>query len=135
MAKNRQSDKIKKLDVVLVLFYLLISLAGAAFFTWDGLTVHSQRQEVIVSVKNEEYVRIGLPVSERKEIVVDTDLGHNVIVIEGDQVYMTESDCKDQICVRQGAILASNQMIVCLPHKVVVEIKGVENLEVDQIAQ
>ena len=35
---------------------------------------------------------------------------------------MTESDCRNQICVQTGPIEASGQMIVCLPHQLIAEI-------------
>lgn len=47
---------------------------------------------------------------------------------------MSYSDCKNQICVEDGKISRTNQSIVCLPNKVVVEITGGEE-EFDAVAQ
>ena len=125
----------KKLDIILIVIYLLISIAGAVYFMVDGLKVHDGGREVVVSVNNEEYERIQLPTSERKVLDIQTDLGHNKIIIEGDHVHIEEADCNDQICVHAGEITKAKEMIVCLPNKVVVEIKGTEKTKVDQIAQ
>jgi hypothetical protein len=128
-------NKLKKLDVILIIIYLAISITGAVYFTVEGLTVHTGAKEVVISVNNAEYDRVALPVDTKREIVIETDFGHNTLVIEGDQVYMEHSDCNDQICVHQGEISAPKEMIVCLPNRLVIEIKGVEKQEVDQIAK
>ena len=47
---------------------------------------------------------------------------------------MKEADCPDQICVRHKAISKSGESIVCLPHKVVVEISSEEEQDVDIVA-
>jgi len=126
---------IKKLDIILISIYLLISVGAAIYFTVDGLNVHEGAMEVIISVENQEYERFTLPVPQNKEIVIETERGRNVLVVEGDHIDMLESDCNDQICVHQGEISTPNEMIVCLPNQVVIEIKGKTKIEVDQIAQ
>ena len=44
-------------------------------------------------------------------------------------VEMKEADCPDKYCVKQGKITRTRQNIVCLPHKVVVEIAVSDNTE------
>ena len=39
---------------------------------------------------------------------------------------MIEADCPDRLCVKQKAICKNGETIVCLPHKVVVEIRSQE---------
>lgn len=56
-----------------------------------------------------------------KDNVVNT--GDNVIVIENNIVYMQSANCKNQICVNSGKISKKGEKIVCLPNKVIVEIK------------
>lgn len=126
---------IKKLDILLIGFYLILSIGGAVYFMVDGLQVHSGMAEVVISVENKEYERLSLPVAQKKEIIIETTLGRNVIIVEGENVYMQSSDCDDQICVRRGKISKAKEMIVCLPNEVLVEIIGREKREVDQIAQ
>lgn len=127
--------KIKKLDIFLIGFYLVLSIAAAIYFAVDGLQVHEGKTEVVIAVENSEYARFNLPVAEKKEIIIDTELGHNIVFIEGERVSMHSSDCDDQICVHQGEISRPKEMIVCLPNEVLVQIIGSEKREVDQIAQ
>jgi len=42
---------------------------------------------------------------------------------------MKKADCKDQICADHKAIEKSGETIVCLPHKVVIEIQSEDGKE------
>ncbi|MBR5376327.1 MAG: NusG domain II-containing protein [Lachnospiraceae bacterium] len=52
------------------------------------------------------------------------DTGSNTIVIRNGEAYMGSATCKNHICIRQGHISRAGQMIVCMPNRIVVEIKG-----------
>lgn len=49
---------------------------------------------------------------------------YNEIVATGDQIEIQDANCPDQICVKKGKISKPGQTIVCLPHKLLVEIKS-----------
>lgn len=51
------------------------------------------------------------------------DTGTNVIVIKNGVVFVDNATCKNQICVNTGEISKKGESIVCLPNKVIVEIK------------
>ena len=55
--------------------------------------------------------------------------GNNVLHIDNEAAWLSEADCPDQICVNTGKIKYAGQSIICLPHKVVVEIKEAEDAE------
>ena len=46
----------------------------------------------------------------------------NVLVIRDDKAYIREADCPDEICVKTRAASYVGETIVCLPHKLVIEI-------------
>ncbi len=48
---------------------------------------------------------------------------HNQITVKDGKVYMSHSNCKNQICVNSGKIERKGESIICLPNKVTVEIK------------
>lgn len=54
----------------------------------------------------------------------------------GDQrVRVIEADCPDQIDVKQGYISRVGEIIVCLPNKLIIEIKGLaEEDDIDIIS-
>lgn len=49
---------------------------------------------------------------------------YNIVEISGGRVSVSESSCKNQVCVRHGSISGPGQSIVCLPNRLVVSIEG-----------
>ena len=48
----------------------------------------------------------------------------NIICVENGEVYMKEANCRDGLCIRQGRMKNAAKTIVCLPHKLVVQLTG-----------
>ena len=59
-----------------------------------------------------------------KEQVIEIEQGefYNKIHIRGGMAYMEEANCPDGYCERQQEIHLEKQTIICLPHKLVVEV-------------
>ncbi len=49
---------------------------------------------------------------------------YNLLSVENGKVSMEAADCRDQICVRHIPISSHRESIICLPHKLVVELTG-----------
>lgn len=74
--------------------------------------------------------------NEDREIPVERDGSViNVVRIEDGSVRMEQATCPDALCIRQGAISRERQTIVCLPHKLVVEVYGTHEQEYDTVSQ
>lgn len=58
------------------------------------------------------------------EIVVETEMGVNTILVEPGQISVRSADCPDQLCVRQAPVSDSVVPIVCLPHRLVISVEG-----------
>lgn len=52
--------------------------------------------------------------------------GRNLISVEQGRIRVSEADCPDQICVNQGWISDGTVPIVCLPHRLMIQIVGGE---------
>ena len=46
----------------------------------------------------------------------------NVVFVEPGQISVQSATCRDQICVHQGPITDGSRPIVCLPHRLVIQI-------------
>jgi len=58
---------------------------------------------------------------------IDTSYEHyNVISITPDGVSVTESDCKNRICIHQGVMTSGDLPIACLPNKLLITISSDE---------
>lgn len=103
---------------------LICVLAAAALVT--ALIVyltHTSGSMVIVKVDGVTVRELTLD-DEASFSVEGYQGGINRIVIHDGKAYVTEADCPDGLCVKTGEISRTGETIVCLPHRVVVEIKG-----------
>lgn len=64
-----------------------------------------------------------------KTYVIETQNGKNVIAVENEEIYMHEADCRDGICKAFGKKGQVGDQIVCLPHKIYIEVKGYDKEE------
>ena len=88
---------------------------------------------VVITVDNEVYALA--PLSEDTEITVNTENGVNHVVINNGEAWVSDADCNEQICVSHRAISKTGEQIVCLPHRVVLEIINGEDTDIDSISQ
>lgn len=112
-----------KKNVFWAVLFAVICAAGIALFlalrTGGGGTV------AVISINGEEYQRIDLSaVKESYDIELDTEYGHNTIHVEPGAISVTAADCPDKICVNQGRITGAGVPIVCIPHRLIIQIEG-----------
>ncbi len=64
---------------------------------------------------------------------IPTDTAYNLLCIAAGQVTMEAADCPDQICVHHKPLTGDLESVICLPHKLVVELVGgtQENTAID----
>lgn len=114
----------KKNDIILaaviILFAMLFSLA-------QFLTGNERGSLVTITVDGKLYGTYSL--DEEQDIEIDTSLGHNRIRIKDGKVFMLEADCPDGYCKKQGKIVMEKETIVCLPHKLIVEIQTTDDTD------
>lgn len=109
-------------DIIIVAVIIVVALLGVIFVT----TAPGETTDVKITVNGEIFKEASLK-SKEKQVIKINDT--NTVVIENGYVYMQEADCDDQLCVKQGKISNEGESIVCLPNKIVVEIKERADLE------
>ena len=114
---NREMGKPKKWD----LFLLLGILAFSGLF-WVVLHFLLPKGDVVAVTVDGEVVRT-LSLSEDQEVTIRTEQGYNTVTVRNGNVSVTEADCPDKLCVKHAAVHTSGETIVCLPHKLVVEVR------------
>ncbi len=73
-----------------------------------------------------EVARLALDGSDDGKIITvsgENDAENVVEVIDG-KVHMLSSTCKDKICVNSGWRDSTGTPIVCMPNKIVIDVKG-----------
>lgn len=110
----------KKADILLTIGLIIIGLV----MTWHFATGGEDASTLQVSVNGQFYGAYQL--SEDQTITVKQKGHTNKINIKDGSVSMAFSDCHGQDCVQSHAISKTGEQIVCLPNKVVLEVKGGE---------
>lgn len=110
------------------LFLLGIALTAAVYCSSDN------GSGIEITVDGQLYGTYSLSEPQRISVKLEGRIA-NVIVIENDEAYMEDADCPDQLCMHQGAITRDGQTIVCLPHRLVVEVVGGRKEEYDSISE
>jgi len=123
----------KKEIICLVVLFIIVL---AVWLGYRHMMAETDSGNLVrITVDGEEYGVYNLEQDQEIPIEIDGEVT-NTLVIKDGKADMIEADCPDQICVNTAAIYAENETIVCLPHKVVVEvIESEEESELDVIAQ
>lgn len=100
--------------------FSLMAAAGAGFFLlWGGsgsvavLTVDGRTVDTV------DLAAVAIPY----EKVIETPWGQNTVRFSHGAVAVLAADCPDKLCVRQGTIQDCALPIVCLPHRLVIQIE------------
>ncbi len=120
-------------DFIAVCIVLAIALVGY------GARFLSERKAkgepmVVVMAGDEIVGRYPLHRDMEKRIAI-SDTEYNDLVIKDGKASVTEATCPDQICVQHSAISTNHEMIVCLPHELIVEIQNGDESGVDAVSQ
>lgn len=116
-----EKKKIKR-DIMLISTLIIVCVAAFLIINFvvkkDGITA---------AVKVDGNIVYMLPLDKNASVTVEGyQGGSNTVVIENGTVYMKDADCPDKLCEKTGKISKNGETIVCLPHRVVVEIQGGE---------
>lgn len=116
--------KVKKWDVIIISLFVIASFIPALIFTLQA-RADSGGYYVEIKVQGELYETSPLTGhTGREEIRIETDLGVNIVEIIDEKVGMYEADCPDKICYSPEYISRPGETIVCLPNRIVIEVKG-----------
>ena len=114
--------KLKPLDIIIVLSLVIITILSTVF-VFISSNKKFDKLNVEIYVNGNLYKKIPLK-NHNEDIKIITDLGENIVSISNGKVKILNSDCKDEICVKDGYISKPGKQLVCLPHKLMVQITG-----------
>lgn len=118
----------KKRDIVVCGGILIVAAA-----LYAGFRPGETGGYAVVKINGEEAYR--LPLQNNTQIEIKQQEQFNTVVIENGFAYISEASCPDKLCVKQPKISKNNELIVCLPNKVVMEIENGQKREVDGVAR
>ena len=113
-------------------------LAALVLYLISQVSLGTEASTIVVTLDGKEVLRRPLAVENTYDIAQE-DGSLNVIAVENGAVYMKDANCRDGLCIRQGKMRNGAKTIVCLPHKVVVQLTGdapvSDNSDLDIIIQ
>lgn len=130
MDKKLSSKRKLKNDIVLAVVIVLLATAGLLLF--NLLKVDGE----YVSVKIDGVEKYRYSLEENIDTVIysgENNEYENRIVIKDGVACVSQANCPDKICAGHRPVSKVNESIVCLPHKLVVEIVSSEAVEVPDV--
>ena len=123
--QSRRALGKKKILADVLLICALLAVALSVFLITE--LSRGEGAEVVVSIDGEEVARY--PLDEDGEYSLNG--GTNIMVVSEGEAYIREASCPDGLCVGQGRISRAGQTVVCLPNRLMLEIVGAEDPDVE----
>lgn len=116
-------EKKKKRELILIAVILAVA---AAWFIGSRL-IHSG-PAIQVEVTIDGTVVELLDLNKDTDIVIEGyNGGTNHLIIQNGEVWIEDASCPDKVCIHQGKIHRTGDIIVCLPNLMIAQIVGGES--------
>lgn len=127
-------SQLKPWDGIIIFFLILSSFLPLLLFS-QTQTATATTKQAVLRVDGKEIRSFDLVEGQKTYTYryEDPDGDYNLIEVDGDRIRIKEANCGDQICVRRGWAKKNGETIVCLPHKLVIEITATEGGETDDL--
>ena len=116
---------LKPLDWVLLIFAIALVVL---------LSIHSAgggESEVRIDGADESWI---YPLDAEVELAVPGPLGITHVHLHDGKVWVSDSPCRQKVCIAAGEISSAGAFIACLPIKVLIRIEGRAEGDVDGFA-
>ena len=113
-------------DFILIGLALLLSFSPplVTAFIYNQANNEESQLVAIVKIKGQQVDELPLDVGLEKEITYYPNEGqYNIVEVRGSAIRVKEDNSPDQIAVNTGWISKPGQILVCLPHQLVIEIQ------------
>jgi len=118
---------LKKLDIIIILFLLVLSFTPQFIFS-KMLAINYKSTYANIKVSGKFYDNIPLSSFKGEQaLIIKTKHGNNTILVKDGTIKVIDADCNDSLCVKQGLASKVGESIICLPHELIIEIKGDES--------
>ena len=108
--------------VTVIAIVLVAAVAAGSFAAVRAWGASSDTAGATVVIKDADGMTLELSLAEDTTRTVTSSAGTNVVEIKDGRVRVSEADCPNQDCVHQGWIDTPGKQIVCLPHKLTVNV-------------
>ncbi|MCH5249444.1 MAG: NusG domain II-containing protein [Lachnospiraceae bacterium] len=164
MIESDKKQRIRKADIIFVLIIGMVALIGFfilqmyskegsyAVVSYDGTErliqiplEQSEPRYFLITYKNTDNEEKDIENTDMQEFSEEewakfqeeslpSSMEYNVFLYKNQEISMLYSSCPDKICVHHRAISMTGENIICLPHKLVIEITGDGERQTDGVA-
>lgn len=117
-----------KWDIIFIAGALFTALMIWGIFTYMG---GDGGDEVVVLQDGKELA--GYPLAEDNIYIISYEDEYNLLMISGGEAFISDADCPDGLCMKQRAISRKGESIICLPHKLVIQVEAKEEGVLDAV--
>lgn len=124
-----QLELVRPFDVVVVILLLLGSFIPLVIFSQSTKNVdESSTIYAVVTIDGEPVKEIELSEDTPNETFTfyPADGQYNIIEVDGTKIRNKEDNSPDQIAVKTGWISKPGETAICLPHKLIIEVKATD---------
>ena len=105
--------------IIVAIFVLCLSLILLPTDDTPAIKAQIRSEDAVVTVD----------LRQPQQLVFDAaDGGYNIVTVKDGKIAVTEANCPDQYCVKQG-FCNSGEQIVCLPHRLVISFLGESEID------
>ncbi|MBQ8596669.1 MAG: NusG domain II-containing protein [Lachnospiraceae bacterium] len=117
-----------KHDIIFIAVILVLALLMWGYMRYIGT---GNGDTVVVLQDGRE---IGhYPLSEDNIYIIAYGEEYNLLMISNGEAFVSDADCPDGLCVKQRAVSKDGESIICLPHKLVIQVEAKEEGELDAV--
>ncbi|MHC6179482.1 NusG domain II-containing protein [Clostridium sp. JNZ X4-2] len=121
-----------KIAAIAILILIISSFIGV--FSYK-LYVKGSHKTAVIKQDGKIIKTIDLDkVKDKQQFRIKYNTSHfNLVEVEKGKIRIADADCPDKICVKTGWISKPGENIVCLPHKLIINIQG-NNSKYDELS-
>ncbi len=116
---------VKKGDIIIFICIGITILLAVVL--WYRQPVDAQL--VRIYLNSEEHSVYRLDYAREKKVGVSYDGHYNLLSIKDGVVTIIDANCPNHDCMNMGSISQAGDMLVCLPHKVLIRLEGGEQVD------
>lgn len=117
------------MDGIIIFCLILLSFAPYVVFATTNKATNFKSNETIaiVTIDGKEVDRYTLSkqTPHKEKTYHPSKKQYNIVEVDGTRIRVKEDNSPDQVAVKTSWIEKPGQMSICLPHKLMIEIKGV----------
>jgi len=107
--------RLRILDYLIIVLSVLV-VAASVFWSSSG---GSGEPRAEVEASGKVYI---MPLSRDDVLVVKGPVGDTMVEVADGEIFISDSDCRDKICVAMGPVSSTSSWVACLPNRVFVRV-------------